>query len=556
MKSIFLRIFGGVLLALILISTVCVLAVDAINQVRLEQHRMRVAQGTFHLLAEYIGSQPELSGAWLESLSHQLGYTIEVKDINEAKLSSRHKARIEEGQVVFVEDAKLENHYRIYIRLRSSLHMFSRSSNMNSQVVVAHLSQAIESEEDVVYLIKQALGQKPFQELEHTLSKISEDFQYPLVLLEYEKQDANTLELTQPQWSQLMGGKSLRVVSESSSTTTIYSILKEQLPDGQLAILKVGPIPHLEHYPAYLLLFIIIAGLVHIGFVVYLLTSQLEQRLRKLERATSRISRGHLSARVGHQGSDSVGRLGEAFNSMADHIQRLISVQREMIRAVSHELRTPVACIRFAAELLQCTAQSEKDIEKLDDIEKEVQNLDILIDEILTYARLEDGGPMLDFQVKDVDEIIYEVANETRPNKDHITVEQVPSGLALDMREAEVEPRHLQRAVHNLVSNAVGYAESQVRVSYSVNSGICRIDVEDDGCGIPEDEWERVFTPFERLDASRTRKEGKDGRHGYGLGLSIVRRIVYWHGGKAMVGRSALGGAKFTLVWPKKQSGV
>jgi len=77
----------------------------------------------------------------------------------------------------------------------------------------------------------------------------------------------------------------------------------------------------------------------------------------------------------------------------------------------------------------------------------------------------------------------------------------------------------------------------------------CRIDVEDDGPGIPEPEWERVFTAFARLDDSRTRTSG-----GYGLGLSIVRRILYWHGGQAFVGRSdTLGGARFSLVWPRRK---
>ena len=77
----------------------------------------------------------------------------------------------------------------------------------------------------------------------------------------------------------------------------------------------------------------------------------------------------------------------------------------------------------------------------------------------------------------------------------------------------------------------------------------CRIDVEDDGPGIPEEDWEKVFTAFARLDDSRTRTSG-----GYGLGLSIVRRILYWHGGQAFVSRSAeLGGARFSLVWPRKK---
>jgi two-component system sensor histidine kinase RstB len=115
---------------------------------------------------------------------------------------------------------------------------------------------------------------------------------------------------------------------------------------------------------------------------------------------------------------------------------------------------------------------------------------------------------------------------------------------------AEVEPRHLHRAIQNLVGNAARYASRQVRVRCRLDSNNCRIDVEDDGPGIPRSDWDRVFIAFSRLDDSRTRTSG-----GYGLGLSIVRRIMYWHGGQAFVGISAtLGGACFSLVWPRVQT--
>lgn len=91
------------------------------------------------------------------------------------------------------------------------------------------------------------------------------------------------------------------------------------------------------------------------------------------------------------------------------------------------------------------------------------------------------------------------------------------------------------------------HAERQVRVSFTINGQTARLDVDDDGPGVPEADWEKVFTPFLRLDDSRTRASG-----GHGLGLSIVRRIIYWHGGRSQVGHSELGGARFSLVWPRQ----
>ena len=94
--------------------------------------------------------------------------------------------------------------------------------------------------------------------------------------------------------------------------------------------------------------------------------------------------------------------------------------------------------------------------------------------------------------------------------------------------------RSLRRALSNLITNAMRHAERQVRVSFAINGQTARLDVDDDGPGVPEADWEKVFTPFLRLDDSRTRASG-----GHGLGLSIVRRIIYWHGGRSWSGTAS-----------------
>ncbi|MDW9404129.1 two-component sensor histidine kinase, partial [Pseudomonas soli] len=105
------------------------------------------------------------------------------------------------------------------------------------------------------------------------------------------------------------------------------------------------------------------------------------------------------------------------------------------------------------------------------------------------------------------------------------------------------------RALQKVVRNGVRRGEGEVRVSYHLGKQRGRIDGEDDGPGSPEGGWHGVCTPFTRLDDSRTRASG-----GHGLGLSIVRRIIYWHGGRALVGHSEqLGGACFSLSWPREQ---
>ncbi|HLD68150.1 MAG TPA: ATP-binding protein, partial [Pseudomonas sp.] len=254
--------------------------------------------------------------------------------------------------------------------------------------------------------------------------------------------------------------------------------------------------------------------------------------------------------RVPADGADSVGRLAAAFNDMAEHLQRSLAIQREMVREVSHELRTPVARLRFGLEMIGDAQTPAARRKYMDGMDGDIQDLDRLVDEMLTYARLEQGAPALNFQMVDLDALLDQVIAELAPLRASVKVERGPSLQAPGNAVlVEAEPRYLHRALQNLVTNAMRYAESRVRLSFQIGQQRCRLDVEDDGPGVSEHEWERIFSPFLRLDDSRTRASG-----GHGLGLSIVRRIIYWHGGRALISRSQnLGGACFSLVWPRKQ---
>nr|WP_281416997.1 ATP-binding protein [Kistimonas asteriae] len=286
------------------------------------------------------------------------------------------------------------------------------------------------------------------------------------------------------------------------------------------------------------------------SIAIYVLVRGLERRLRKMEEAATQISRGNLDVRVNMHGSDSIGQLARAFNGMASHIQRLLSIQKEMIRGVSHELRTPVARLRFALEMVADAETPSEREQYINGMDHDIEELDKLVDEILTYANLEQGTPVIRYERADVDNIVAQVVEEHRRQQSRVTIEHVPCKALEHRRRIDVDKRYIHRAIQNLVGNACRYAESSVRVSFSVSHDSCRVDVEDDGPGIPEEQRDRVFTAFARLDDSRTRASG-----GYGLGLSIVRRIMNWHNGQAMVGKSeSLAGARFSLVWPRRQA--
>lgn len=320
-----------------------------------------------------------------------------------------------------------------------------------------------------------------------------------------------------------------------------------RLADGSLMRMIMPSGFHSMSWPVFLLL-VGLAALV-LTIAVRLLMRDLDQNLRTVESVAVRIARGELEARIEPGQGNLVSRLSRSFNGMADQIQRLVEVQREMIHAVSHELRTPVARIRFGVQMIE-TAKDEQTLHRqLDGIDNDIQELDELIDEILTYARLEQGGPVFSLRPDSVTDIVRQVVEEQQVIHPDTRIEAVIPEASEVFAESDIEPRYMHRAIQNLVGNACRYASGQVRVRCLLDEENCRIDVEDDGPGVPEQDWEKVFSAFARLDDSRTRHSG-----GYGLGLSIVRRILFWHGGQSFVGRSdELGGARFSLVWPRRQ---
>ncbi|MFL1454552.1 ATP-binding protein [Marinobacter sp. GN3S48] len=320
-----------------------------------------------------------------------------------------------------------------------------------------------------------------------------------------------------------------------------------RLGDGSLIDLTMPKPFSPWAWPVILLLLAVSGGV--LALALYLALREVDGNLRAVESVAVRIARGEMGARVDAGDSKLVSRLAAAFNGMAEHIQRLVGVQREMIHAVSHELRTPVARIRFGVQMIEGASSPEALQKQLDGIDGDIQELDELIDEILTYARLEQGGPVFSLQETSVTDIVRQVVGEQQLIRPELTITARIDEESEQWGLSDVEPRYIHRAIQNLVGNAGRYAREKVMVCCHFDEDNCRVDVEDDGPGIPEEDWEKVFTAFARLDDSRTRTSG-----GYGLGLSIVRRILYWHGGQAFVSRSeTLGGARFSLVWPRKK---
>ena len=530
-SSIFVRIYGGLLLVISMVALCTYLLIQVVNDYRAAEYREAMATGFFRLVAVGVERQPvgALRDAWLEEASTLMDAKIVLVNAKTAEFDSTELTTLQEGHAVVRLNLQ-QNYADIYsqVSAKEALYLKARMSKVSEQQAKA---MAIFLLDDLEHY----QGQEP-----ERLKQLQAYFPFPLQIMPLDKSGLEPDQRARIKRKEVV----LALKEGGAARNSSVRIIAPSKTAGQ--VLVMGPMFLFDWMPVQLLLIISSLSLLVITSAAYFIIHPLEKKIKNVEGAARRIGGGDLGARAEVFGRDEVSQLAHAFNSMAEHIQRLIDSQRELTRAVSHELRTPVARIRFGMEMMADTDDVDSRFEQLGQLDGDITELNKLIDEILTYAKLEQGIPVLDFEMIDLGQLLQKVAKETTALgvKPKISV-ALPPEVAL----AEAEHRYLHRVLQNLAGNAARYARSEVRLSAGIYDNCAYIAVEDDGAGIPEKDRERVFQPFTRLDDSRTRASG-----GYGLGLSIVSRIAFWFGGQIKVEESPeLGGAKFVMTWPIKQ---
>ncbi|WP_188150964.1 ATP-binding protein [Teredinibacter waterburyi] len=280
-----------------------------------------------------------------------------------------------------------------------------------------------------------------------------------------------------------------------------------------------------------------------IALVVYFWLWPLSRDLRLLETQTRKLGRDGVPAAVEIGPRSAIYDLAQSFNRMSDRIRELISTHKEMTYAVSHELRTPLARMKFALEMAADIPDRELQTKKLAGIREDISEMENLINELLTYAGFEQGVSKLNLKPGHLSSLVRDVLKANR-------------GLMVDIRHSMVDKLGetqvfcewylMERAIHNIVQNAQRYAHSRVRITLDADDKDYIVRIEDDGPGIAEEDRKRVFSSFVRL-----RQNTNFDKSGFGLGLSIVHRIMEWHNGSAEVMESCWQGACFELRWPQ-----
>lgn len=533
--SIFLRIYAGLVILVVLVAIFGYLLIQVINYQRAQEYRESLTDGVAYVISEGVARQQteQQKMDWISDASTLLELPIYYLDSNKIDLSRTEQKRIDNRQAVVRYDADQGVAYLIIGLIGDPSHLLYIYIKLDSLGERQMKALPIFVMDYLVYY--------PGQEKDY-LKKIQKHFSYKIDI-----QNISQLSLDSEQIGRLRSDQGVIQYQDSATARgTTISILSP-MPNAPGEILVMGPVPMFNWMPFQLAAGITLLSMFILCMGVYGLIVPMQRKLKQVNNALDVMQKGEMSVRVPVEGYDEMASLASSYNNMSDHIQRLIEAQRELMRAVSHELRTPVARIRFGMEMLVDEEDYDYRQQQVDMIDKDIEALNTLIDEIMTYAKLEQGMPSLDIEQIILFEVLDQVVSETEALKTNREIQLVapPATLLVD-----AERRYLHRVVQNLVGNAVRYCDDKVVVSGGVTEqGMAYICVEDDGPGIPEEDRDRIFEAFARLDDSRTRASG-----GYGLGLSIVNRIVYWFGGTITVDQSPkLGGARFTMEWPARR---
>ena len=276
---------------------------------------------------------------------------------------------------------------------------------------------------------------------------------------------------------------------------------------------------------------------------VWLLSSKVLMPVKRVTDATALITEQDLSQRVPvPKTHDELEELAVTLNHMLDRLQESFETQRRFTADASHELRTPVtAIVGHANYLLRRTKPSPEQVDSLTVIRREAERMAKLVNDLLELARA-DAGFLIQREPMNLVEVIESVHMEIAPVAGSA---QISVSAGQPLIEVLGDAGRLKQVVLNLVQNALNAGARHISLSLTREKGSVRLEVLDDGPGIPAEAIPHLFDRFYRVDGARSARG-----NGSGLGLAIVRWIVEQHDGSVSV-ESRLGeGSVFTVLLP------
>jgi two-component system sensor histidine kinase MprB len=334
---------------------------------------------------------------------------------------------------------------------------------------------------------------------------------------------------------------------DASVDGTHLRVLAESLGKGR-AVQFAQPLTEVDSLLSRLrliLALLVVGGIALAALLGRLVAGAAVQPLKRLTKAAEHVAvTQDLSGRIEPSGEDELGRLAGSFNAMLDALERSmgaldasVHAQRQLVADASHELRTPITSLRTNIEILQQQGEHMDPAERqllLGDVVEQIEQLTLLMNDLIDLARGEE--PHADAEEVRLDLLVGEVAERARRRAPETPLqEELEPTLVTGM------PARLQRAVGNLIDNAVKYSPPGEPVDVRLHDG--ELSVRDRGPGISAADLPHVFDRFYRGAEAR-------GRPGSGLGLAIVRQVATQHGGAVTAEQAPGGGTLMRLRLP------
>lgn len=291
----------------------------------------------------------------------------------------------------------------------------------------------------------------------------------------------------------------------------------------------------------------IVAFMIASGFI-FVLSRKLSAPLLEMEKATRKISKGHLQTRVNIYSDDEIGHLAAAINDLAVELERYRSNRQEFFATISHELRTPITYLEGYANVLKNELYETEEEKKkyLSIISDETKRLIRLINDLFELAKAEEEQLTLEKELVDVRKVIDGVIVKVSLKADEKGL-NIEKNLTKHTQLVQGDQQRMEQIFINLLENAIQYTESgKIIVGLNeISSNQVKVTITDTGMGIPDEEIPFIFERFHRVEKSRSRDFG-----GTGLGLSIVKKLVEMQDGTIHV-KSTLGkGTTFEVIFP------
>jgi two-component system sensor histidine kinase BaeS len=282
------------------------------------------------------------------------------------------------------------------------------------------------------------------------------------------------------------------------------------------------------------------------ALLAYFLARHLSRPVQQLDDTVRDLSHGHYERRARVASRDEIGRLGDNVNRLAQSLEQNRSARNRWMADIAHELRTPLTILKGEVEAL-ADGVRQPDQRVLASLTEEINQLSVLVDDLQSLALADAGALSLRQETVDLGDLAQRACEAFRDRL-------AGRGIALELNapdpvSASADPRRLRELLHNLLENCARYVDAggRVRVSVRAASGAASVAllVEDSGPGVAEEQLERLFERFFRVERGRSRAGG-----GSGLGLAICRRIAEAHGGHIRAARSTLGGLAIHVDLP------